>query len=163
MSGTRGDAVQLAAVRLVRLMPAAAARALEGRLPAGLVAARGWPHDDTADALRGALVGEVVRSHLVVLGIQVVGDCGDFGGPDDRGGIEIGYGLSPHWRGRGIGCRAVAALVAAEVARPGVRLLVATVDEANVASQRVLGRAGFSLAAPAAPGQRRYELRCAPR
>lgn len=155
--------MQLAAVRLVRLMAAAAARALDGTLPSGLVAARGWPHDDTADALRGALVGEVVRCHLVVLGAQVVGDCGDFGGPDDRGAVEIGYGLSPHWRGRGIGSRAVAALAAAEAARPGVRLLVATVDDGNIASQRVLERAGFSLAAPAAAGQRRYERRVAAR
>lgn len=106
---------------------------------ANLVAGRGWPHADTADALR--LPGAM----LVVVDGEVVGDCGWYGPPGDTGEVEIGYGLSPAYRGRGLGTAMVAALVAWVAEQPGVRRIVAETEVTNVASRRVLERNGFTV------------------
>ena len=70
-----------------------------------------------------------------------VGSIGCFGPPED-GETEIGYGLVPEVRGRGIATEAVG-LIAAEVDRLGVRLR-ASVDPENTASLRVLAKCGFA-------------------
>src|SRR2546421_218532 len=80
---------------------------------AGLTAAGGWPHEDTADGL-GMIVktGEPL-SWLVVAGGAVIGDCGLHGGThgpvDEAGRVEIGYGLAAPSRGQGYGSEGVGA------------------------------------------------------
>jgi RimJ/RimL family protein N-acetyltransferase len=76
---------------------------------------------------------------------RVVGDCGTFGPPDEHGRVEIGYGLAAPFRGRGIGSEAVGALVGWLVTQPGVRVVTASVEVGNKASQRLLARLGFTL------------------
>ena len=77
----------------------------------------------------------------VVLGHQAVGSIGCFAAPDD-GETEVGFGLVPEARGRGVATEALRGLLAAtDVA--GVRLR-ASVDPGNTASLRVLARCGFS-------------------
>ena len=106
-------------------------------------AAPGWPHDDTADALRLAEHGG--RVWLVVDNDgRIVGECGTKAPPDTDGTVEIGYGLAAPSRGRGLGAQAVAALVDRLKAQDGVRRVEAEVHVGNVASQRVLERAGFT-------------------
>ena len=61
------------------------------------------------------------------------------------GAVEIGYGVAPAWRGRGIGTAAVLALLP-ELARHGARLVHAETATANPASGRVLEKAGFGRA-----------------
>ena len=56
---------------------------------------------------------------------------------------EIGYWLMPSSRGRGVATEAVAAVVAWAFADLGLLRVQGVVDVANVASQRVLERAGF--------------------
>src|SRR5438270_260269 len=73
------------------------------------------------------------------------------------GEVEIGYGLAGPSRGRGLGTRAVAALVDELRARPGVRRIDAHVVTDNLASRRVLERAGFTLAKVDA-SEMRYSL-----
>jgi ribosomal-protein-alanine N-acetyltransferase len=59
--------------------------------------------------------------------------------------VEIGYGLAPGSRGRGLGTRAVAALLE-ELERSGlVREVSAFVHPGNVASRRLLERLGFGI------------------
>lgn len=57
--------------------------------------------------------------------------------------VEIGYGVAPAWRGRGVARRAVSELI--RMAREDSRLhgLEAQTLESNLASQRVLQRNGF--------------------
>jgi RimJ/RimL family protein N-acetyltransferase len=112
----------------------------------GLIAAAGWPHGDTADAVRplaehGADGDD--GGWLVVADGAVVGDCGWRGGPDGDGDVEIGFGLAASARGRGLGVEAVGVLVAWAEQQPGVRRVTARVQVGNQASRRLLRRLGF--------------------
>lgn len=104
-----------------------------------------WPHDDTADALRPLAehprdTGE--GTFLVVEDGVVVGDCGWFGPPQD-GVVDIGYGLAPSARGRGLGTAAVQLLLA-WVATRDARQVRAEVRPDNTASLRLLAGLGFT-------------------
>ena len=72
----------------------------------------------------------------------VIGAIGCHGAPED-GIVEIGYGIAPEARGRGLASEACAALVAFLEAQPEVRVLRAATDADNLPSQRVLERCGF--------------------
>lgn len=72
---------------------------------------------------------------------QAVGSIGCFGAPED-GETEVGLGLVPQVRGRGLGVEALRALLA-ETDALGVRLR-ASVDPDRTTSLRVLARCGFS-------------------
>jgi RimJ/RimL family protein N-acetyltransferase len=123
-------------MRLLRFVPGAAL---------DLPAAPGWPHPDTATGLAYADLG--AWTWLVVDDDgRVAGECGVKGPPDDDGVVEIGYGLAGPSRGRGLGGRAVAALVAELARRVDVRRIDAHVAFDNLPSRRVLERLGFTVA-----------------
>lgn len=168
----------------------------------GLTAGRGWPHRDTADGLRMALLRGHPPGWLILLrtagepaagepgvvgdigsagsasdvwstgdvwsigdvgvtghgedgmdgkdgndgGIDrdiVIGDCGTHGPADNEGAIEIGYGLAARYRGQGFGTELVAALTRWLLAQPGIRRVRARTHVGNLASRRVLEKAGF--------------------
>jgi RimJ/RimL family protein N-acetyltransferase len=111
---------------------------------AELPAARGWPHPDTATGLGFAANGAWTWLIVDDEG-RVAGECGVKGLPGTDGTVEIGYGLAGPSRGRGLGRRAVAALVAELATRPGVRRIEARVEAGNTASRRVLEHAGFAV------------------
>lgn len=70
------------------------------------------------------------------------------GAPDAEGSVEIGYGIDPLLRGKGYMTEAVSVLVAWAFAHPGCRAVTACgVLNENLASQQVLIKAGFTLAA----------------
>lgn len=126
--------------------------------PLGLRAGEGWPHADTADALRPlAQHGQAgdVGTWLVCAGREVVGECGWVGNLDADGAVELGYGLAAPARGQGLGTEAVAVLAAWTDQQPGVRSLAAEVLVGNEASRRLLRRLGFH----EQPGEPPY-LRC---
>lgn len=116
-----------------------------------LTAAPGWPHEDTVHAL--TLAGGV--TWLVEQDGRVVGEAGTKAAPDPAGAVEIGYGLAGASRGRGLGTRAVAALVDALLAQPDVAAVVAEVETGNEPSHRLLRRLGF-VPVDAAGGHVRY-------
>jgi len=122
---------------------AAAERAL---VAAGLRAGDGWPHADTPDALAGAAADPDPQAGtwLVVVDGRIVGDCGWRGRPDEDGVVELGYGLAPPSRGRGLGTEAVAVLAAWTEVQPDVRLVAAQVLVGNEPSLRLLARLGFT-------------------
>ena len=105
---------------------------------------RDYPRPDDVDA--ASLVRPGDQSHWgprhVVLGFEAVGSIGCFAAPDDDGEAEVGFGLVPDVRGRGVATEALRGLLAATDAA-GARLR-ASVDPANTASPRVLARCGFS-------------------
>ncbi len=85
----------------------------------------------------------------------VVGGIGFFGPP--RGGeVEIGYGIVPSRQGRGYATEALRTMIAMAWADARVTVVVAGTDPGNVASQRVLEKAGFRRIA--ATGEFRYQL-----
>lgn len=119
----------------------AAALAVHGLRPGS-----GWPHADSADALR-PLAEHGGRDDdggwLVCVDGEVVGDCGWRGGPDTLGDVLLGYGIAAPARGQGLGTEAVAVLCAWAESRPGARRLVADVLPGNEPSLRLLRRLGF--------------------
>lgn len=124
----------------------------------GLRAGAGWPHPDTADALRplaehgtdGDDGGWLVVVDADDLGGEqrgtvVVGEVGWKGGPDPDGEVEIGYGLAAPACGRGLATEAVGVLAAWAEQQPGVRVLAAQVHPGNEPSLRLLVRLGFTV------------------
>lgn len=126
----------------------------------GLTAAPGWPHADTADALRPLAEhggpGSTDGTFLIAVDGELVGECGRLGGPDLAGDVEIGYGLAPPARRRGLGTEAVGVLTAWLERQPGVRRVTADAHVGNEASRRLLARLGFRPAGAADPGHPAY-------
>jgi len=134
------------------LLPQTLAQAralLEGEDP-GLPLAEGYPHADTADALRMFVEhgeSDSDAGWFVTLADdgRVIGDCGTAGWIDADGQVEIGYGLAAPFRGRGYGTEAVRALADWVAAQEGVRVVIADVEVGNEPSRRLLVSLGFSL------------------
>jgi RimJ/RimL family protein N-acetyltransferase len=93
---------------------------------------------------------------------HAVGAMGFHGAPDEDGQVEVGYDLAEGARGRGYATEALRALSAWALGRDGVRAVIAVVDRANVPSQNVVTRAGFTRVAEDG-GQFVYELRASRR
>ena len=67
------------------------------------------------------------------------------------GTAVVGYRVAQHAAGRGVATAAVRELCRLAVSRHGLRELRAATSDANVASQKVLTKAGFVPAGPADP------------
>ena len=67
----------------------------------------------------------------------------------EDGTAELGYRVAQHVSGRGVATATVRELCRLAAARYGLRTLRATVSRENVASQKVLTKAGFLPAGPA--------------
>ena len=80
----------------------------------------------------------------IVVDSWVVGDIGFHGPPGDQTPyrVEIGYGVVPAWRGRGVASQACA-LIVEQAWTLGAEVIVADTEPDNLASQRVLLRNGF--------------------
>ena len=87
---------------------------------------------------------------------RIVGGEG-FHGPPLAGRAQVGYGLAPSARGRGLARRALALLVAAARTDGLVEVLEAQVEPGNLASIAVLEATGFEPAG-VAKGLEVYEL-----
>jgi RimJ/RimL family protein N-acetyltransferase len=111
---------------------------------AGLTAAGGWPHEDTADGLAMAGKGGYPPGWLITADGAVIGDIGTHGPVDEAGRVEIGYGLAAPSRGQGYGSEAVAAVTGWLLSQPGVREVRAHTLTDNAPSRRVLEKAGFA-------------------
>jgi [ribosomal protein S5]-alanine N-acetyltransferase len=64
---------------------------------------------------------------------------------------EVGYRVAQHVAGRGVATAAVRELCRVAAAQHGLRTLRAATARQNVASQKVLAKAGFVVAGPADP------------
>jgi ribosomal-protein-alanine N-acetyltransferase len=71
----------------------------------------------------------------------------------EDGVADVGYRLSEREAGRGLATAAVRDLCSLAAARHGVRRLRAATSRENVASQRVLAKAGFVEVGPADPSE----------
>ena len=139
--------LQTARLRLEPLTMETARAILAGDLSwltaAGLAAADGWPHEDTADGLAGAVKVGYPPGWLITADGAVIGDFGTHGPVDGAGSIEIGYGLAAPSRGQGYGSEAVLAVTEWLLSQPEVRRVQAHTLTSNIPSRRVLEKAGF--------------------
>jgi [ribosomal protein S5]-alanine N-acetyltransferase len=72
----------------------------------------------------------------------------------EDGTAELGYRVAQHVAGRGVATAAVQELCRLAAGQYGLRMLRAATTHDNVASQKVLTKAGFVPAGPAEPGGR---------
>lgn len=73
----------------------------------------------------------------------VIGGIGFHGGADERGRVEIGYGIVPSRQGAGFATQALGQLIQHAIGL-GVRALTAETDHGNAVSQSVLRHHGFT-------------------
>lgn len=73
----------------------------------------------------------------------MVGRAGFTGPPDDENAVELAYGLSPEYQGRGYATEAVEALVAYAFSHPDVNIVRAHTAAHPGAATRVLSKCGF--------------------
>ena len=66
-----------------------------------------------------------------------------FKGINEKGAAEIGYGIAEDYQGRGYATEAVTALTDWALMQPCVMRVMAETEESNIASQKVLNKAGF--------------------
>ncbi|MEO6713970.1 MAG: GNAT family N-acetyltransferase [Mycobacteriales bacterium] len=138
------DAIRRGSIALVPIDAATAARILDGDLGA-LDPGTGWPQADTIEGIGLELqLGGSPACWLIQLAGTVIGELGWKGGPGQDGAAEVGYSIAPDYRGAGHGSAAVAAFVDWACGEPRVRRLVAETRSDNIASQRVLQKAGFA-------------------
>ncbi|MCG7410472.1 GNAT family N-acetyltransferase [Paenibacillus sp. ACRRX] len=75
--------------------------------------------------------------------MNVVGDIGFKGVPNEKRSVEIGYGLLPNYQGRGYATEAVRELVSYAWGSHKVEVIEADCFDTNRASIRVLEKLGF--------------------
>ena len=73
----------------------------------------------------------------------VVGSAGFHDLPDASGMVEIGLGIEPGYRGRGLATEALRGMWGWVIDQPGVRVLRYTVGPDNAPSQAIIARFGF--------------------
>lgn len=74
---------------------------------------------------------------------MLIGEIGCKGGPDEKGEVEIGYGMVSHSRNKGYATELVTGLTKWLFNRPEVTKVKAECLETNPASARVLQKSGF--------------------
>jgi [ribosomal protein S5]-alanine N-acetyltransferase len=119
----------------------------------GVVVPQGWPDDPEAVAGLSWHLRAIERDpheqwwriRLIVLRLNrtVIGSINLKGMPDRDGSVEIGWGISEDYRGRGIVTRAAAAVMQWAFAQPGVKRVIATIPRNNPRSERVAERLGM--------------------
>jgi [ribosomal protein S5]-alanine N-acetyltransferase len=72
-----------------------------------------------------------------------VGSINLKGPPDDKGGVEIGWGISESYRRRGYALEAASGVIDWVVRQPGATSLSATIDDDTVASQELAAKLGL--------------------
>ena len=83
---------------------------------------------------------------------RIVGSARFKAAPDERGWVEIGYGVAPECQGRGVATEGVFALVAWAFAQPTVRAVYAETATTNLPSRRVVEKLGFTHAGQRSDG-----------
>ena len=91
----------------------------------------------------GGTPAEWCAPFLMLSGDAVLGSC-RFRAPPAEGRVEIGYGVAPSQRGRGVATRAVERLLERATASGQVTEVVAHILPDNVASSKVVSRLGFA-------------------
>lgn len=135
----RGDPIVTERLRLILVSPDDAADMLAGRHQARWHP--DYPRRDDVDAASLVRPDQPWGPRHIVLGALAVGSIGFFGPPVD-GEVEVGYGLVPEVRGRGVATEALTAVLR-ETDLLGVAVR-ASVEPGNTASVRVLAKAGFT-------------------
>lgn len=111
-----------------------------------------WPTEDTMDIL--PIIKESLEKYKKPSGfetwmiikkenMQVVGDIGFFGKPNEKGEVEVGYGLVEQERGKGFGFEALKAIIDWAITKDSVKVIKADCLVNNKPSSRILEKVGM--------------------
>lgn len=111
-----------------------------------------WPREDTKDIL--PIILESLEESRTPSGfeawmivkkdnMQVIGDIGFHGKPDEKGEVEVGYGLVEKERGNGIGFESLQAIVKWVDTQTSVKVIKADCLIDNKPSIRILEKVGM--------------------
>jgi RimJ/RimL family protein N-acetyltransferase len=127
--------------------------ALAGEL-LDVIVPEGWPFEEAPRtglpihlaAIEGDPAEYLWRIRLIVLRSTrtVIGSINLKGPPERKGGIvEIGWGVSVEYRQQGIAREAAQAVIDWVLSQPGVRRVIATIPDDNLASKGLARRLGM--------------------
>ncbi|GLC29988.1 GNAT family N-acetyltransferase [Clostridium omnivorum] len=111
-----------------------------------------WPTDGTMDIL--PIINKTLDKYKVPSGFEfwmivnkdnmlVIGDIGFHGKPNEKGEVEIGYGLSENARRMGFGFEALKAIMSWLNYQDNVKTIKADCLISNIASARILEKVGM--------------------
>jgi RimJ/RimL family protein N-acetyltransferase len=152
MDGARLNILESERIILREVPVVEVAEILAGNTVAGQAWAEGYPFDGTIGGAK-LVMRMVDNDDRPGFGLyqvidretgQVVGDIGFHSAPDEAGSVEIGYGLVPDFRGRGIATEAARLLTRWTLDQPGMAEVRAETDEGHLPSHGVLVNTGFT-------------------
>lgn len=111
-----------------------------------------WPTDDTMDIL--PFVNESLEKDRIPSGFEfwmivkkdtmnVLGDIGFKGKPNEKGEIEVGFGLVENERGHGLGFESLKAIIDWAISQNNVKVIKADCLIDNKPSARILEKVGM--------------------
>lgn len=111
-----------------------------------------WPTEDTMDIL--PIMNASLEKSKMPTGFEtwmivhkndkrVIGDMGFFGKPDEKGEVEVGFGLVEHERGKGFGYESLNAIMDWLNFQESVKVIKARCLIGNIPSARILEKAGL--------------------
>ncbi len=118
----------------------------------GIIIDEAWPTKDTMDIL--PIINRVLEKDKVPSGFEfwmivkkddmkIIGDIGFHGKPNEKGEVEIGYGLVAQERGKGFGFEALKAIMDWAISQNSVKVIKADCLISNIPSARILKKAGM--------------------
>jgi [ribosomal protein S5]-alanine N-acetyltransferase len=154
----RPQVIETARLRLLALLSREVEALIEGSTVragelAGVSFPQVWPeHSEARDGLgwhlnhlRNDMAQRAWRIRVIVkreTGI-VVGSTNLKGPPDDRGDVEVGWGVNSDRRRRGYAFEALTAVMEWAARQPHVRMFSATIPDDNVPSQQLARKLGM--------------------
>ena len=117
----------------------------------GFISNNEWPESDLIEALpffRDLIIANGINgfnSWLVIepTSYEIIGSAGFIGNPDDKGNIEIGFGIIPSKRRNGYCLEAVTGLIHWAFENDSVKTIIAHCNFDNENSEKVLIKCGF--------------------
>ncbi|GAB6180384.1 GNAT family protein [Desulfotomaculum defluvii] len=109
-----------------------------------------WPTEDTMDIL--PIINKSLEVEKIPSGFEtwmivrkdnmkIIGDIGFYGKPNEKGEVEVGFGLVEHERGRGFGFETLIAIKNWLFNQENVKVVKARCLINNTASKRILEKA----------------------
>lgn len=118
----------------------------------GLMADKRWPTEDTMDIL--PIICESLEKYEGPSGFEtwmivrkdemcIIGDIGFHGSPDEKGQVEVGYGIVESARRQGFGFEALRAIIDWAISMENVKVIKAECLIDNKPSARMLKKVGM--------------------
>jgi RimJ/RimL family protein N-acetyltransferase len=147
-----GQALHTARLDLVLLEPDGARALTAGNTQNGHRWAAGYPLGSSLLRAELTLAAAAQERPLGAFGTyqlirradgEVIGDVGFMGPPDATGAVNVGCAITEDARGQGYGTEALTALLEWARGQSGLTCVLADTTRSNLASQRLLERAGL--------------------